>query len=154
MYEKIKLILISAYGNYNALQSIWEVVRPKKRSLSQNALYWLILAFLERETNQYTKEQWHYLFRINYLPRTDYLDLFNHYAVDLIKIKANEWQFIPSMIVASDVLSYSTTELSKSDFTKYLEKIRYFAGTELDINLPDPSDLNINQIYEFYKEVI
>ncbi len=82
-----------------------------KRSLSQNAYYWLYLGVIEDETGN-TAQDLHELFRRKFLKPT------------IKKILGKEYT-LPS----------STTSISKHEFTEYLDKI----SAETSIPLPDPT---------------
>lgn len=82
-----------------------------KRSLSQNAFYWLYLGVIENETGN-TAQDLHELFRRKFLKPT-------------IKTILGKEYTLPS----------STTSLSKHEFTEYLDKI----CAEVEIPIPDPS---------------
>jgi hypothetical protein len=86
--------------------------RRKIRSLSQNALYWVWLDIISGDLG-YDSEELHATFRSMFL--TDKTK-----KVPLIR---------------------STTALSTSEFTIYLDKIERFCNQELNIFLPHPEDL-------------
>jgi hypothetical protein len=78
-----------------------------KRSLDQNALYWVYLGVIEQETGNLATDL-HELFKRKFLPP------------------------IPKKILGVDFkLPASTTELSKAEFGEYLDKISAF--TEIAI---------------------
>lgn len=79
------------------------------RSLSQNALYWLYLGVIERETGNNASDI-HEYFRRTLLPPK------------FIKVMGKEIK-IPK----------STTELKKHEFAEYMEKI----SSETNIEIPD-----------------
>lgn len=111
----------------------WEVIiRPKKsfRSLPQNKLYWLWLSCIADETGN-DRNDLHDYFKDAYLPTKE--------------VRINNLKRIVLM---------STTELKTNQFKQYLENIKYFALSILNITLPNPDDLHFAEFYEKYKEYI
>lgn len=84
-------------------------LRESKRSLSQNAYYWVYLEIIEQETGNIASNL-HELFRRTLLPPK------------FITVMGKELK-VPR----------STTELSKAEFAEYLEKI----SAECGVPLPD-----------------
>ncbi|MDZ4785413.1 MAG: hypothetical protein SGJ02_04985 [bacterium] len=87
-----------------------------KRTLTQNAFYWVYLTVIARETGN-DADDLHAYFRANLLPRK------------IVKIKGRKG-------VYDFEKSQSTTELSKAEFGEYMEKI--CVATEVPI--PNPGD--------------
>lgn len=98
----------------------------KKRTVSQNSLYWLWLTCIESETGQ-DKGSLHLFFKQQFLA---------------------ERQAI--FEGASYLTEPSTSELSVQEFTRYLNKIQIFAAAELGIVLPVPEDQIFTQFQEQY----
>lgn len=98
-----------------------------RRTIDQNSLYWLWLTCIEKETGQ-PKEDLHEFFKMQFL------------GVKEVSV-FNLTFFVPK----------STTKLDTKIMSEYLDNIQVFAGTELDITLPDPSDLNWDSFYNTYK---
>jgi hypothetical protein len=96
-----------------------------KRTISQNALYWLWLTCIAFETGN-DKDELHDLFKRKYL------------------------QPERVMIFEDQFLRYSTTKLNTTQFKYYLDNIQVFASTELAIHLPDPKDKYWDEFYKFY----
>jgi len=114
-------------------ENVWEVKIKKKhwqRSVSQNALYWLWLTCIEKETGN-DKNNLHEFFKAKFLGFEE-IDVFDH-GVFTVK---------------------STTNLNTSQFKEYLDKIQIFISTELGIELPDPQDKYWSEFYETYKYFI
>lgn len=80
------------------------------RSLSQNAYYWVYLDVIAGETG-HTPKELHALFKRKFLPRTFKLVLGEHVEME-----------------------ETTTELKKSEFTEYLDRIVALTN----VPLPDP----------------
>ena len=80
------------------------------RSLSQNRYYWLYLGIISNETG-HTEEELHELFKRKFLPPTHKVILGTGFK-----------------------LPASTTDLSKHDFSEYLDKICALTG----VPIPDP----------------
>lgn len=98
-----------------------------KRTISQNALYWLWLTCIEFETGN-DKDVLHDFFKFKYL------------KAETIKI------------FDEDIFRYSTTKLNTIQFKYYLDQIQIFASTELAIKLPDPADQYWEEFYSFYSD--
>ena len=96
------------------------------RTVSQNALYWLWLTCIEKETGN-EKEYLHEYFKQEYLGR-ETKEVFNTEVYPL----------------------RSTTGLNTKQFTNYLERIKVFASVELGITLPLPFEKHFNDFYNKY----
>jgi hypothetical protein len=113
------------------LSKIWTVDISRKtesRTISQNKLYWLWLTCVEQETGN-DKELLHLYFKNKYLPKKE-------------------------IVLIDEVIELpgSTTGLTTEQFSRYLEKINIFAGSELAIELPHPEDLIFDAFYDSYKQ--
>ena len=96
----------------NGKSFMLQVVRHRKnRSLNENAYYWMILTIVGEELG-YLPQEVHEAFKNMFL--TDYTG-------KIPKVR-------------------STSSLSTIDMEDYLQKIRVFALTELNINLPLPHE--------------
>lgn len=87
-----------------------------KRTLSQNAYYWIYLEVISRETGN-SPEDLHEFFKARFLPK----------KIIKIKGKKNTHEFTRTI---------STAKLNKLDFGEYLDKI----CSETEIPLPDPAE--------------
>jgi len=96
-----------------------------KRTISQNALYWLWLTCIEFETGN-NKNDLHEHFKHEYL----------------LPEKIN--------IFGKEQDRYSTTGLNTAQFKYYLDRLQIFASTELAIKLPNPEDKFWEDFYSFY----
>lgn len=105
-------------------------VSKEKRSHSQNSLYWMWLTCIEQETGN-DKDYLHIFFCKKFLPIKE-KKVFNEVVYDRT----------------------STTELDTLQFKYYLDRIQIFANSEINIQLPNPEDLNWNEFYNFYKDKI
>ena len=101
-----------------------------KRSIDQNAYYWLILTCIMQESGQ-DKDSLHYYFR------SQYLGMYERICFGSVITEPK-----------------STTELDSKQFTQYIEEIRIFAATELGITIPNPEDLKYQQFIEHYSKFI
>lgn len=90
-----------------------------KRSLAQNALYWIWVGILSEQTG-YRKDEMHSLLRYQFLPSCE-REIMGHRIHDLP----------------------STTKLNTGEFTEYLNDIEGWAS-DFGIMLPHPED----QYYE------
>lgn len=96
-------------------------LEKSKRSLDQNAFYWLYIGVIEKETGNLAYDL-HELFKRKFLPP------------------------IPKKILGVEFkLPASTTELSKADFGEYLDKISAF--TEIAIPEPIKREFDIKVAY-------
>lgn len=103
-------------GKLEGKKVIVDVQKIKsKRSLNQNAYYWLILDIISKETG-HTSEELHRLFKGLFLPRKE--------------IILHDRKFF---------LAGSTTDLTKGQFVEYMMRISAEAG-EMGIVLPSPDD--------------
>ncbi len=102
-------------------------LKREKRSLNQNALYWLWLTCIADETGN-DKDILHDEFGKMFLPK-------------------RSGNFFGEVIEKA----VSTTTLNKAQFTEYLDKIQVFVSSELGIKLPNPEDLALESFYEYYK---
>jgi len=98
-----------------------------KRTISQNALYWLWLTCIEFETGE-DRNELHEYFKRKWLEPKD------------IIIKNDRFQY------------YSTRSLNTVQFKYYLDHLQIFASTELAIKLPDPEDQYWEEFYSFYSD--
>ena len=98
-----------------------------KRTISQNALYWLWLTCIEQETGN---------------SRNDLHELFKSMFI----IPESKFIFDRSVEIRT------TTNLDTAKFKQLLDQVQIFASTELAITLPDPDDLRWEEFYSFYAE--
>lgn len=92
-----------------------------KRTLNQNAFYWLYLGVIEKETGNNATDL-HELFKRKFLPP------------------------IPKKILGVDFrIPATTTQLTKAEFGEYLDKISAF--TEIPIPTTGVDEFNIESIY-------
>lgn len=105
-------------------------VERERRSIDQNALYWLWLTCLMDETGEH-KDNLHEYFKTKFLGVDD-RQCFGHHF------------FLPN----------TTTKLDTLQFKNYLDRIQEFASVELGITLPDPKDLYWEEFYNHYKDFI
>jgi len=102
-----------------------------KRSLDQNALYWLWNKCIGNELG-YTKDDVHNLLATKFL------------GMKKIKDFDGGWIEVPM----------ETKTLDTAQFTDYLNRIQVFASAELGIILPDPADLAFASFEDYYKDRI
>jgi len=100
--------------------------RKARRSLDQNALYWLWLTCISHETGN-GKDELHEYFKIKFLP--------SH----IIE-------------VCGEKIEMRTSKTDKSTFRQYLDLIQVFASSELAITLPNPEDRIWDEFYEYYRD--
>ena len=102
----------------------------KKRSFCQNRLLWLWYGCISEDTG-YSPNELHEYFKKEYLP-PEFRTLFGK-TVEIER---------------------STTKLDTAQFTAYLDRIKSFASTELDVELPNPDDLYFEQFVENFRKWI
>lgn len=108
---------------------IVEIKQKKvKRSLSQNALYWMQVNVLSKESG-YTPNELHEILGELFLPK--------------VEIKHKNTVVIRPM---------STTLLTTAQFTDYLFHIQVFASEEFGVILPVPADLIFDQWVDYYSD--
>lgn len=105
-------------------------VERERRSVTQNALYWLWLTCLMDETGEH-KDNLHEYFKSKFL------------GVDERECFSIRF-YLPN----------TTTKLDTLQFKNYLDRIQEFASVELGITLPDPKDLYWIDFYNKYKDFI
>lgn len=124
-----------------------------KRSLDQNALYWLWLTAIEKETGN-NKEVLHLLYRSLFLCKPD------EYITKIIipglwaKIKAKIEGFVSfdGHHDIIDLISKSTTLLDSKEYTDYLNQIKDHAFVNMNVVLLTLEDENFKDFYrEYYK---
>ena len=111
------------------LATEWEVLIRKaksKRSVDQNALYWAWITVVEVETGN-DKDDLHEFFKQKFLIN------------QCILVFGKQIEKKPS-----------TTKLNTKEFSEYMEKIRAFCATELDITLLTPDDMLFNEFINSY----
>lgn len=102
----------------------------KKRSISQNSLYWLYVNYIANDTGN-DREAIHDELRRMFLPVNSGL-LGNKEIYSLT----------------------STTSLDTLQFTQFIDKIVVWASSELGIILPNPEDKIFEEFKEKYKNII
>lgn len=123
-----------------------------RRSLDQNALYWLWLTCVSEETG-YTKEDLHLMYRAKYLQRDEtyitkiiYTELW-----EKVKIRINQFEIFKGLDEIINIISYSTTEIDTKQFTDYMESIRDHAAQTWGVRLLTMDEEQFEYFYEQYK---
>lgn len=104
----------------------WQItIEPykKKRSLSQNALYWVWVDKITKECGDivgYTKDEMARIFKQKFL--------------------------VPSVVTHGgiDYTEYSTKGLSKTEMSEYMGHIERFSASEFGVYVPIPEELQRN----------
>lgn len=91
----------------------------RKRTVDQNSYYWLILTTIGKELG-YTSHDVHELMKSMFLKRPLWV----------------RGKFVST--------TRSTTSLDTIEMTEYIERIRQWAAEELNINIPDPVTVQMN----------
>ena len=99
-----------------------------KRTVPQNALYWLWVTCVADETGM-DKDAVHFEFKSRFIG----LEEVPGFDCPIIRPK-------------------STSTLETARFTQYLDKIQVFAASELGIVLPSPGDKAFEAFEEYYKD--
>jgi len=120
-----------------------------RRTLDQNALYWLWLTVIEVETGN-EKEHLHLLYRAKFLRFSDeYVTRYIYPHIwEKIKKFVDIFQYFDDLEMIIDAISYSTTQLDTRQFTEYLENIRDHAAKNMGMHLVT---LEEKGFYEFYR---
>jgi len=122
-----------------------------KRSLDQNALMWLWLKCIEKETGN-DKNEFHLLYRANFLAKED------SYITKIIipslwektKIRIGLFDYFKGLGDIIDIISYSTTEQDVAGILEYLNKIQDHANDSMDIILPKLEEKLFSDFYNEY----
>ncbi|MFW6145436.1 MAG: recombination protein NinB [bacterium] len=132
--EKDKETAIERIKEIDLTNGKWEVDIKKKRerrSLDQNALLWLWMTALEKDSETgYTKKEWKEIFQSEFCPR------------ETMRVKGN-------LIVRIK----GTSELNTKEFKQFLDRIQMWCYHEIGVSLPDPDDHRWEAFYEQYKNV-
>lgn len=100
----------------------------QKRSLLQNALYWVWLTCIEKETGN-PKEQMHLLYRANFLPKPD--EQITKTIIpelwETVKIRINSYHYFEGLEDIINIISTHTPENDSKEMTYYLESIKRHA---------------------------
>lgn len=96
-----------------------------RRTMSQNALYWLWITCIEHETGN-NRNDLHEFFKAEFL--------------------------VPEIrnIMGKNIEVRTTTDLNTIQFKYLLDHVQTFASTELSITLPNPEDKYWEEFYSFY----
>lgn len=112
--------MLNAWDGQKPMQVIISEVK-EKRSLDQNALYWMWMDIIANYTGD-SKEAVHQDMGFHFLPRVISKQTGNSYPI-------------------------STTKLNAKEMHDYMEKVKALAGT-MGINLPEPDDIKDYSAYE------
>lgn len=117
---KVKINDIPRFGRYTqSLKGIVQIIVKqvrRTRTLPQNAWYWSCVVGIPADHFGYSPSEMHDAFKMKFL-----------------KI---ELQGKPSTV-------RSTSNMSKAEFSEYIERIRAWLATEYEITIPDPSMVEI-----------
>ena len=100
--------------------------KVKARSLSQNRLYHMYKACIHKETG-------------------NDLNILHEFFIS---------EFCPKYEFNGSMLSKRTKELDSSEFKILIDRLVFWASSELGIALPDPSDLEFARFEDYYKNYI
>lgn len=92
-------------------------IKEKKRSLSQNSLYWVYVGYISKHTG-YTRDELHHSFKRCFLGEEAKIDIFDKPYIS----------------------AKSTRGLKKDEFTEYMNKVQIYAAQQ-GIVLPTKMDL-------------
>ena len=101
-------------------------LRRERRTVPQNALYWLWIQCIATETGG-DKEQIHTELKVMFAPRRHVRGIYDDVPVPV-----------------------STTALDTAQMTQYLEAVQTFAAAEMGIVLPTPEDKAYEAFEEYY----
>ena len=148
-----KLECAEEYFNKLKEKKAWIELREirMKRSIDQNALYWLWLTCIEIEGSQ-DRNELHYLYRALFLQKEDYYieTIIRPELWQKVKVKISEFIYFEGLNLIIDIISKSTTELESDEFTEYLSKIQKHARVNFNIILLNLKDKNFEEFYREY----
>lgn len=108
----------------------------KKRTIDQNALHWLWMTAIEKETGN-SKNEMHLLYRANFLAKPD------DYITTIIipdlwykcKLKIKFFQYFKGLEDIIDIISESTTMQDKKNMAQFEDKVKRHAMDSMGIML-------------------
>ena len=108
----------------------------QKRSLIQNALYWVWLTCIEKETGN-PKEQMHLLYRANLLPKSDeqITKIIIPKLWETVKIRINSYQYFDGLSDIINIISTHTPDNDTKEMTYYMDAIKDHAKQNMNILL-------------------
>ncbi|MDR2888169.1 MAG: recombination protein NinB [Bacteroidales bacterium] len=109
-------------------------VKREKRTIDQNALYWLWLSCIMSETGN-DRDTLHEFFKSRFL------------EADNVTVRMLD-------VLYNVAIPRSTAKLDTKEMTGYLNRIQQFANTDLGIALPTLEDLYWEEFYHQYKNFI
>jgi hypothetical protein len=99
------------------------IIRRNKRSIPQNRFYWGVCVRLVHDG---LKDLGH--------------DISLEETHDFLKAKFNYTEIVNEATGEVERIPRSTTEMNKSDFAVYVEKIQQFAAEFLNVQIPNPGE--------------
>ncbi len=108
----------------------------QKRSLLQNALYWVWLTCIEKETGN-PKEQMHLLYRANLLPKSDeqITKIIIPKLWETVKIRINDYRYFDGLSDIINIISTHTPDNDTKEMTYYMDAIKDHAKQNMNILL-------------------
>jgi len=126
----------------------------KKRTISQNSLYWLFNTFIANNHSQFANEnECHYIFRAMFLKKAENeipIELLTASAMQIFT-NANVCMYSPQLPLVIDIFSRKTSQLKTKMFSDYLNEIAQFAADNLDLRLVFPDEPDWQDFYNEYK---
>ncbi len=125
--------------------------KRERRSIDQNALYWLWLTHISNSVG-YTKEDLHLLYRAKFLQKDETYITSIIYAElwEKLKVRINRFQLFDGLDMVINIISYSTSkDLNTKEMTEYMENIRDHAAQTWGIVL---LTLEEEGFWSFYNE--
>lgn len=108
----------------------------QKRSLLQNALYWVWLTCIEKETGN-SKDEMHLLYRANFLPKSDeqITKIILPNLWETVKIRINGYHYFKGLEDIINIISKHTPDNDSKEMTYYLESIKHHAKQSMGVLL-------------------
>jgi hypothetical protein len=108
----------------------------QKRTLLQNALYWVWLTCIEKETGN-PSNQMHLLYRANFLPKSDeeITKIIIPNLWETIKIRINNYDYFDELADIINIISKHTPENDTKEMTYYMDSIKDHAKQSMNITL-------------------
>jgi len=127
------------------------VERKKKRTIDQNALYWVWLSCIEKETGN-DKNEMHLLYRANFLSKPDerITNIIIPELWERVKTKILNYRYFKGLDEIINIISESTTDQDTKGMTIYVDKVKDHANREMGIILLKLEEKGFQDFYNEY----
>ena len=123
-----------------------------KRSWEQNALYWVWLTCIEKETGN-PKEQMHLLYRANFLPKSEekITKIIVPSLWETVKIRINSYYYFDGLEDIINIISTHTPDNDTKEMTYYMNSVKDHAKREMNILLLTKDEKHFLEFANEYK---